>query len=58
MRPYKDRVTASFALPEELYKRLLAEAERNFRTANNEAAFRLEQSFRRDDEAATPPNAA
>ena len=49
MRPFNDRVSASFRLPEPLYKRLLSEAERSLRTLNNEAVFRLQQSFDRDD---------
>jgi hypothetical protein len=52
------RVNASFRLPEPLYVRLMAAAERNLRTMSNEAAFRLRESFRDEDKAAavaTPP---
>ena len=54
---YKDRVTAHFALPEDLYKRLLVAASSNYRTATNECCFRLLESFRLDDEAAAAAGA-
>jgi hypothetical protein len=49
-----DRVNASFRLPEPLYVRLMAAAERNLRTMSNEAAFRLQQTFEREEQADTP----
>jgi Arc-like DNA binding domain len=48
-----DKVNASVRMPEEMYRRVLEEAERNMRTATNEICFRLKQSFDRDDKATT-----
>jgi hypothetical protein len=49
MRTPDNRVQAWFRLPQSLHQQLLEAAERNMRSANQEAAYRLQQSFARDD---------
>ena len=58
MRQPIDRVYAKFRLPEALYQRLLAEPERQLRTANDEAVIRLQRSFERDARKAVTPTGA
>jgi Arc-like DNA binding domain len=52
------RVPALLRLPEELHQRLVAAADRNLRSMNNEAAIRLQQSFERDGNATEEKTAA
>ena len=49
-RSNTSRVSTPLRLPPQLYQLLTAAAERNQRSMNGEATWRLQQSFDRDDQ--------